>query len=76
MAGRTSFVIAHRLATVRGADLILVFQDGQIVERGGHDELLEGGGLYYQLYTTGFPGDESAETMATDTMVLNRRMWM
>ena len=76
MAGRTSFVIAHRLATVRGADLILVFHDGQIVERGAHDELLEAGGLYYQLYTTGFPGDESAETMATETTVLNRRMWM
>lgn len=77
MAGRTSFVIAHRLATVRGADLILVFQDGQIVERGGHDELLEAGGLYYQLYTTGFPGDETPEqTTATETMVLNRRMWM
>ena len=77
MAGRTSFVIAHRLATVRGADLILVFQDGQIVERGGHDELLEAGGLYYQLYTTGFPGDETPEqTTTTETMVLNRRMWM
>ena len=77
MAGRTSFVIAHRLATVRGADLILVFQDGQIVERGGHDELLEAGGLYYQLYTTGFPGDETPEqTTATETTVLNRRMWM
>ena len=77
MAGRTSFVIAHRLATVRGADLILVFQDGQIVERGGHDELLEAGGLYYQLYTTGFPGDETPEqTTASETMVLNRRMWM
>lgn len=77
MAERTSFVIAHRLATVRGADLILVFQDGQIVERGGHDELLEAGGLYYQLYTTGFPGDETPEqTTATESMVLNRRMWM
>ena len=68
MAGRTSFVIAHRLATVRGADLILVFQDGKIVERGGHDELLEAGGLYYQLYTTGFPGDETPEqTTATES---------
>ena len=77
MAGRTSFVIAHRLATVRGADLILVFQDGKIVERGGHDELLEAGGLYYQLYTTGFPGDETPEqTTATEATVLNRRMWM
>jgi len=77
MAGRTSFVIAHRLSTVRSADLILVFQDGQIVERGEHAELLHAGGLYYQLYTTGFPGDETAETTtATDAPVLNRRMWM
>ena len=77
MDGRTSFVIAHRLATVRGADLILVFQDGAIVERGSHAELLEAGGLYYQLYTTGFPGDEAPEqTTATEAMVLNRRMWM
>ena len=77
MDGRTSFVIAHRLATVRGADLILVFQDGAIVERGSHAELLEAGGLYYQLYTTGFPGDEAPEqTTATETTVLNRRMWM
>ena len=77
MEGRTSFVIAHRLATVRGADLILVFQDGAIVERGSHAELLEAGGLYYQLYTTGFPGDEAPEqTTATEAMVLNRRMWM
>lgn len=77
MAGRTSFVIAHRLSTVRGADLILVFNDGKIVERGDHAELLGSGGLYYQLYTTGFPGEEAPEmTTATEATVFNRRTWM
>ncbi|MEI2825602.1 MAG: ABC transporter ATP-binding protein [Dermatophilaceae bacterium] len=50
--GRTAFVIAHRLSTVRGADLILVVDDGRIVERGRHTELLEAGGLYADLYRT------------------------
>lgn len=50
MEGRTTFVIAHRLATVRRADLILVMADGRIVERGRHEELLALGGLYRQIY--------------------------
>ncbi|MFO1513746.1 MAG: hypothetical protein U1F83_12650 [Verrucomicrobiota bacterium] len=49
MAGRTSFVIAHRLSTIRQADQILVLRQGQIIERGTHDELLERGGLYAKL---------------------------
>jgi len=49
LKGRTAFVIAHRLSTVRNADLILVMQDGQIAERGTHDELMALRGLYYQL---------------------------
>ena len=61
MRGRTTFVIAHRLATVRDADLILVFHGGRVVERGTHGELLTAGGLYRTLYTTGFPGKESVE---------------
>ncbi len=52
LEGRTAFVIAHRLSTVRGADLILVVDDGRIVERGRHTELLERGGLYADLYRT------------------------
>ena len=54
LAGRTSIVIAHRLSTVRNADQILVVDDGRIVERGTHDELLAVGGLYAELYRTQF----------------------
>lgn len=56
MEGRTSFVIAHRLSTVRDADKILVLQDGQITESGTHDELLEQQGFYHQLFTSQFRG--------------------
>jgi len=49
MQGRTTFVIAHRLSTVRRADLILVMQNGQIIERGTHRELLEQDGLYREI---------------------------
>jgi ATP-binding cassette subfamily B protein len=54
LAGRTSLVIAHRLSTIREADQILVVDEGQIRERGVHDELLEAGGLYAELYRTQF----------------------
>jgi len=50
MEGRTTFVIAHRLATVRRADLIVVMADGRIVQRGRHAELLRQGGLYREIY--------------------------
>ncbi|MET7858591.1 ABC transporter ATP-binding protein [Streptomyces sp. NPDC005318] len=63
LQGRTAVVIAHRLSTVRAADLILVVENGQIVERGTHDELLTEGGRYEELYRTQFerPGAEPAE---------------
>ena len=51
MTGRTSFVIAHRLSTVRNADCIMVMEQGRIIERGTHDQLMEEKGRYYQLYT-------------------------
>jgi ATP-binding cassette subfamily B protein len=54
LSGRTSLVIAHRLSTVREADVILVIEEGRIVERGRHDQLLAAGGLYSELYTTQF----------------------
>lgn len=57
MQGRTSFIVAHRLSTVRGADVILVMKDGRIIEKGSHDELLERGGFYKELYETQFKND-------------------
>ena len=54
MEGRTTFVIAHRLSTVRNADVIMVLDHGRIIERGSHDDLIAKGGVYYQLYTGAF----------------------
>ena len=56
LVGRTSIVIAHRLSTIREADQILVLDNGRIVERGTHDELVEKGGLYAHLTETQFLG--------------------
>lgn len=58
MAGRTSFVVAHRLSTIVNADLILVMKNGRIIERGRHQELLEKGGFYSQLYHSQFAQEE------------------
>ena len=54
MAGRTSFVIAHRLSTIKNADLILVMKDGDIIESGTHQDLLNQGGFYSELYNSQF----------------------
>ena len=51
MAGRTTFVIAHRLSTVRNSDCIIVLEQGRVIERGNHDQLIAAKGKYYQLYT-------------------------
>ncbi|MGW2590579.1 ABC transporter ATP-binding protein [Streptomyces sp. NPDC001515] len=59
LEGRTAVVIAHRLSTVRAADLILVIEEGRVVERGTHEELLAAGGRYEQLYRTQFEGPET-----------------
>jgi ATP-binding cassette subfamily B protein len=60
MAGRTSIVIAHRLATVRRADVIFVIDEGRVAEQGSHAELLDTGGLYSQLYDLQFRGEEES----------------
>ena len=58
MKGRTSFIVAHRLSTIREADLILVMNAGKIIEQGTHDELLAKGGFYHSLYNSQFEGQE------------------
>ena len=50
MKGRTSFIVAHRLSTIRNASLILVMKDGKIIEQGNHEELLKKGEFYHKLY--------------------------
>ena len=62
--GRTSLMIAHRLSTVRGADLILVVRDGRIVEQGTHRELLQKHGYYYELYTRQYEDEATAKLLA------------
>ena len=54
MKGRTSFIVAHRLSTVKEADIILVMKDGNIIEQGSHESLIAEGGFYYQLYNSQF----------------------
>ena len=54
MKGRTSFIVAHRLSTIRDADVILVMKDGHIIEQGDHSALLARGGFYAELYNSQF----------------------
>ena len=58
--GRTSFIIAHRLSTIKNADLILVMKDGNIIEQGNHDELMNKNGFYAELYNSQFDTIEDA----------------
>ena len=53
-AGHTSFIVAHRLSTIKGADTILVMNDGKVIEKGNHSELMERGGFYSELYNSQF----------------------
>jgi ABC-type multidrug transport system fused ATPase/permease subunit len=64
LAGRTAVVIAHRLSTIRDADAILVIEEGRVVERGTHTELLAAGGRYAEMYQTQFEDDPQSEAVA------------
>jgi ATP-binding cassette subfamily B protein len=64
LSGRTSFVIAHRLSTIRNADQVLVLDNGRIVERGKHDELLRRQGFYYNLYMSQFKRQDEAAILS------------
>ena len=58
MQGRTSFIVAHRLSTIREADQILVMRAGHIIEQGRHEELLQKGGFYAELYNSQFATED------------------
>ena len=60
MKGRTSFVIAHRLSTIREADVILVMKDGDVIETGNHETLMDQNGFYADLYNSQFNQEEEA----------------
>ncbi len=64
LEGRTALVIAHRLSTIRNADQILVLEEGRIIERGAHGQLLAAGGRYSELYRTQFADDSDAPVAA------------
>ena len=68
LKNRTSFIVAHRLSTIKNADRILVIRDGKITESGTHRELLKLKGYYYNLYTTQFR-EEASQGILSDTNI-------
>lgn len=73
LKGRTAMVIAHRLATIRGADRIIVLQDGHIVETGSHDELMAAGGLYSRLYRMNYASFDDIPADLVEKLVRSER---
>ena len=73
MEGRTSFIVAHRLSTIRNAHVILVMKDGHIIEQGNHEELLEKGGFYSTLYYSQFDLSEDGQKASDDSQPAIRR---
>ena len=71
MAGRTTFIIAQRLSSVRGVDLILVLKDGEVVERGTHQELIQNAGFYKQIYQHQLVPGESLLSKAAGSCDVN-----
>ncbi|HWQ58612.1 MAG TPA: ABC transporter ATP-binding protein, partial [Clostridia bacterium] len=71
LRGRTSFIVAHRLSTIRNADRILVIRDGRITEQGSHRELLKLHGYYYNLYTTQFSEEASGTILGEGKLAVN-----
>ena len=63
MKGKTSFIVAHRLSTIKNADIILVMKDGNIIEQGSHDELMKAGGFYKELYMSQWADEEVKESV-------------
>ena len=63
MKGKTSFIVAHRLSTIKNADIILVMKDGNIIEQGSHDELMKAGGFYRELYMSQWADEEVKESV-------------
>jgi ATP-binding cassette subfamily B multidrug efflux pump len=74
MEGRTSFVIAHRLSTIRNADQILVINQGEIIERGSHGELLEHEGFYARLHNSQFKGDDELARLEEEAQIREQEL--
>jgi len=76
LKGRTSIVIAHRLGAIVNADIILVLDHGQIIERGKHNELMKKQGFYYNLYTSQFKKQEEVKEDVFAAKVNSGSLWM